>query len=215
MYYTLINLKINRGKMEIIRRKDAKLQGLKHYFTGVPCNRGHIDKRLVSSTTCCTCIRENHYTYYDNHRDTALAGIKRWSQNNKQNVVDTSRRYRANNPNADSTNSKKWYSKPENSKNHLQYTKWWRSVNKEKLQYYNSVRRARIKQAMPIWANVEEILKIYKQSVKITKETGIPHHVDHIIPLVNDLVCGLHVHENLQILVATHNMEKNNKFIID
>ncbi len=44
--------------MQIISRKDAKAQGLKYYFTGKPCKRGHIDKRFVSSFWCMTCGRE-------------------------------------------------------------------------------------------------------------------------------------------------------------
>lgn len=43
-------------------------------------------------------------------------------------------------------------------------------------------------------------------------ETGIPHHVDHIIPLQGENICGLHIPENLQILKATDNRKKGNKF---
>lgn len=41
-----------------ITRKAAKAAGLKYYFTGKPCKRGHIDKRFVSSFWCLTCGRE-------------------------------------------------------------------------------------------------------------------------------------------------------------
>lgn len=42
----------------IITREDARNQGLKHYFTGKPCPRGHIDYRFVSVGTCKACGRE-------------------------------------------------------------------------------------------------------------------------------------------------------------
>lgn len=38
-------------------RASAKAAGAKHYFTGVACNRGHIDRRLVSDFTCVSCNR--------------------------------------------------------------------------------------------------------------------------------------------------------------
>lgn len=45
--------------MEIITRAEAKKSGLKHYFTGQPCVRGHIDRRFVSIGKCMACARED------------------------------------------------------------------------------------------------------------------------------------------------------------
>ena len=41
-----------------ISRKQAKAQGLKHYFTGKPCKHGHVDLRQVSSESCMECLRQ-------------------------------------------------------------------------------------------------------------------------------------------------------------
>jgi hypothetical protein len=73
-------------------------------------------------------------------------------------------------------------------------------------------RKARIEQATPPWADKEAIRLIYEMSKTITAQTGIQHHVDHIIPLKSDLVCGLHIAENLRIIPAVHNLRKGNKF---
>ena len=53
---------------------------------------------------------------------------------------------------------------------------------------------------------------IYWAASYISEYTGIPHEVDHIIPIVNDKICGLHVPENLQILTRRQNYLKSNKW---
>ena len=52
--------------------------------------------------------------------------------------------------------------------------------------------------------------KIWLQNYisKAQKET----HIDHIIPLQNRLVCGLHCISNLQAIPAEDNLSKFNKF---
>jgi hypothetical protein len=73
---------------------------------------------------------------------------------------------------------------------------------------WNGARRSR---TTPRPEHRDEIAEFYKQSRRLTDETGIQHHVDHIIPLNGDNVCGLHVPWNLQILTATDNVLKSNK----
>lgn len=86
--------------------------------------------------------------------------------------------------------------------------------NKELRCYYSSMYRANKKQATPkrlTEEQKEEIKVIYKECGSKSDEEGIKYHVDHIIPLKSDLVCGLHVPWNLQILTATENVSKHNK----
>lgn len=66
--------------------------------------------------------------------------------------------------------------------------------------------------ATPRWVDHNKIILIYAESKRITTETGIQHHVDHIIPIQGKLVCGLHVHTNLRIIEAVENLSKNNKY---
>ena len=79
---------------------------------------------------------------------------------------------------------------------------------------YVTARQKRIKQATPKWADRDAILATYVKAQTLTKETGIPHEVDHIIPVKGKLVSGLHVPNNLQILTENTNQSKSNKFSI-
>lgn len=73
-------------------------------------------------------------------------------------------------------------------------------------------RRAHEIKATPPWANIDAIKAIYLEAARLTRVTGVPHHVDHIVPLRGKNVCGLHVEGNLQILTAKENVSKSNKF---
>lgn len=80
--------------------------------------------------------------------------------------------------------------------------------NKSEFLTRNSIRRANKKSATPAWANLDTIKEIYATC-------PIGYHVDHIVPLSNPLVCGLHVENNLQHLSAKENLAKGNKFNIE
>ena len=43
---------------EPISRAEAKALGLKHYFTGKACPKGHVSKRTTHNTSCAECQRE-------------------------------------------------------------------------------------------------------------------------------------------------------------
>ena len=62
--------------------------------------------------------------------------------------------------------------------------------------------------AKVLWADQKKIVEIYQRA----KELG--YHVDHIIPLKHDLVCGLHCEFNLQVLPPEVNIAKRNHFEI-
>lgn len=44
--------------MDLITRKEAKSRGLKRYFTGKPCKRGHVSPRKVCDKRCIQCHNE-------------------------------------------------------------------------------------------------------------------------------------------------------------
>lgn len=72
-------------------------------------------------------------------------------------------------------------------------------------------RRASKKQAVPAWMNKDAVEAIYEKARKFSEITGEPFHVDHIVPLTSDIVCGLHWEGNLQILPGVENLSKANR----
>lgn len=76
-------------------------------------------------------------------------------------------------------------------------------------------RRAQKILATPTWFEEPEVRGLYLLARQISKQTGIPHDVDHIIPLINKHVCGLHCLVNLRIIPSRENGKKTNKLIED
>lgn len=69
----------------------------------------------------------------------------------------------------------------------------------------NAKRKSQKIKALPLWADLDIIKDIFKK-----RPSGF--HVDHILPLQSEFVCGLHTELNLQYLEASKNLEKGNKF---
>jgi hypothetical protein len=87
----------------------------------------------------------------------------------------------------------------------------WRRENKAKLCHYAAKRRVAKGLATPAWADHGFIEGFYIVAAAWTAATGVPHEVDHIIPIQGDGVCGLHVPANLQVLPRSVNRAKANK----
>lgn len=75
------------------------------------------------------------------------------------------------------------------------------------------VRRKRAKRlATPVWADINAMRAIYRAAQEISLKTGVKHHVDHIVPLKSDIVCGLHSQFNLQVIPGKDNLRKHNRY---
>ncbi len=80
----------------------------------------------------------------------------------------------------------------------------------------SSTKRAEaLRQRTPPWADLDAIEAIYIEARMISAETGLPHHVDHEVPLQGKLVSGLHVPANLRILPARENVKKSNRHEVE
>jgi hypothetical protein len=90
----------------------------------------------------------------------------------------------------------------------LERKRKYRKENPDIINAQTAKRRARIKNAITPDTDFEAIKKLYKEAKILKEQTGIPHEVDHIIPLSKD---GLHHQDNLQVLTESENRRKYNK----
>lgn len=87
----------------------------------------------------------------------------------------------------------------------------WGKRNQHKRTAIEAQRRAQKRKAVPAWADLDAIRAIYEEARLKTEQTGIPHHVDHLVPLKSKLVCGFHVEHNLRVVPASENVVKGNR----
>jgi hypothetical protein len=67
---------------------------------------------------------------------------------------------------------------------------------------------------VPAWADLKAIDEIYRAARAQREATGGEYQVDHVVPLQGELVSGLHVHYNLQVLPKLDNILKKNRFAV-
>jgi 5-methylcytosine-specific restriction endonuclease McrA len=180
------------------KRAIAKQNGDKTYFTGVPCKHGHNDARYTSNAICVTCKHESFEKRYAKNKAKVLAESQAWKDSNRQRVNKYAEEYRALNP-----EQVKQAFRMQKSKNRSYYTA------KERARQFAKMN------ATPSWLTPihhAQIQEMYDVAVARTMQLGIPHEVDHIVPLTHDKVIGLHVPWNLQVLTASDNRRKSNHF---
>jgi 5-methylcytosine-specific restriction endonuclease McrA len=170
-------------KTSSINRKNAIACGQKVY-DGVPCKTCGSTKKHVSSYSCVNCnIKRNLPKLYDSELMC------------KYRTKDKVALYWKNNPD-------KFKAKNDRYNN----------SEKGKIANTNKAakRRASVRNQLPVDANLDIIKSIYEECRRLSVETGIPHEVDHIIPIAKG---GLHHQDNLQILTMSENRKKGSNIL--
>ena len=140
-------------------------------------------------------LRDSKRAWYAANRDRSIAKSRLWAAQNRYLARARTRAWAASNPERKKLSDRRW---AENNPD-----KVLANINK---------RRAIKMTAMPAWADDRMIKEVYRLAKERTKQTGIKHHVDHVIPLNSPLVCGLHNEFNLAIVSAKENLKKGNRF---
>lgn len=155
-------------------------------------------------------LKSRAYKYYYNNYEYSIEARRNYYYNNRSELLKNKRNYHFRN--RDRLNREKALYYLDNKDRIKQNVKNWKIKNPDKKLAIGSKYRANKNNAVVAWTNFEKIDEIYRECQRLTEETGIKYSVDHIIPLNNDKVCGLHVHNNLQIIKFSENCKKNNKF---
>jgi 5-methylcytosine-specific restriction endonuclease McrA len=138
--------------------------------------------------------------------------MKKYRLENKEKIKRLQKEYYETNKETLKENMKSYYF--DNREERRAKGKEHYENNKSNYLAYSKTRKAMIKNRTPSWLteeDYEKIVEIYILCKKMSDETGIQHHVDHIIPLNGKTVSGFHVPWNLQILTASENLSKGNK----
>lgn len=224
--------------MQTITRDEARAKGAKVYYTGKECKNHHLAERSVATGACLVCSKERDdrfaakhgldyksvisKAHYINNKEIYVKRAKEWADRHPD-VVQRLRKvnntkFKERRPEYFAT----WWK--ENADKASRYGKQayakrarhtWRLNNKGHTNFLTRTRQAHVRRATPDWANVCAIKEMYVLAAKLTLESGVEHHVDHIIPLRGSQVCGLHTPDNLQVITKEHNLLKGNKYESD
>lgn len=141
-----------------------------------------------------TTIRRWRYPQY--HEDV-LRAHQVWKMANPEKMAASQRKWRKNYPEKARAKDKRHY--------HRKYAKYPHKFHQRSARYRNMKRDL----TFPM-TEIERIMcdNYYEMARKLTQETGMQYHVDHIWPISKG---GPHLPWNLRVITAQENWSKGNK----
>jgi hypothetical protein len=201
-------------------RFDAMQNGQGRYLAERPCKRGHLGERMTSTGTCIECRQIKAKERYHADPQKAVAKVLDYYQKNAELVKEKRRQRYAKNPEKELADSRirvaEWRAaNPDKVEAQKPLKKAYKQANPEKMAALLAKRRAAKILRTPKWLTKDDFWMMeqaYEVASLRSKTTNIAWHVDHIFPLQGELVSGLHVPTNLQVIPWFDNLFKANKF---
>lgn len=150
-------------------------------------------KKGQESNVCRVCKAAENKQYRKDNAERIRVIQAAWSRANKEKVKAFKKAWAVRNKEAVA-----------------EYGSNWGKANRDKTAAYCAGHRAAKITATPSWSNKTKMDSFYESADALNMLTGEWHHVDHIVPLNSDMVCGLHCEQNLQILPKIENLKKSN-----
>lgn len=207
---------------EIISRAEAIRRGLKRYFTGKPCPKGHISERRVQSFGCYACERIRYKEWYHANKEISAKATREWCARNPDKVrkhrqdqyiknrvkrlAEHKEYYRTNREIARQKGAADYQRRKDVFK--LRARKW-ATANPDNVRVYRNRRRTRLRQSngSHTAADLKHILELQKWRCAYCRANlrKVVRHVDHIVPLSKG---GANTKDNLQYLCESCNQRK-------
>jgi len=201
----------------------------KHYGTCRVCRvKAQNDRRLANIEESRKKTREYLREWRAKNPEKQAAINKKYDEKNRDKRSAYAKQYRKDNPEKVKEQVKAWVkANPEKIKGYMKKaSKAWHERNpdyqsnfykahKERYVAARARRRAAQDSATPTWLTAIDkamIQEMYDVSEARYIQTGIKHHVDHIVPINGKGVAGMHVPWNLQVITAHENLSKGWRF---
>lgn len=174
---------------------------------------------------CKACVAVYQKEYRKRNAAQISANKSAWKLKNLDHVKVRDAKWAKNNPEKRRAARKAWVTRNPELDKQAKQTYVANNVDKVKAARQNwaknnvhmrnaqfAKRRAIKRDSIPNWGNAFFVQEAYALAVLRTKVTKIKWEVDHIVPLVSKIVCGLHYEANLQVIPASINRKKSNRW---
>jgi len=203
----------------LVSRKDALERGQSFYFTGKPCRFQHVDFRIVSTRACHACGLARDIASQTNDPSYVLQLLLQGDQttNSQEYLRIVGTRI-----------PQDWrllslprlpFASRIRLPDHINGEPVTWGTLYGRISCFTSRYEARlsnqelVRRATPEWASKELINAFYKERDRLQAQDQVSWVVDHIIPLHHPKVCGLHVHNNLQVITMLENTRRRGLFV--